>query len=171
MSRRPAVVFDADVYVNAVVGPDTDWAYLAGVLQAGTNPDADCLSIAFDAAGMRLMASPHILTTVERALHRLGVSTAHTQSAVDAMLDVVEASGGAVVDPARKVFDLPDHKHNLVMDLAVAVGATLIVTDDADLTVLRRWRGIPVLRLRPLHHPGPTAPSSRRLDAQARRSQ
>jgi predicted nucleic acid-binding protein len=159
MSERPAVVFDADVYVNAVVGPDTDWAYLAGVLQAGANPDADCLSIAFDADGMRLMTSPHILTTVERTLHRLGVSTPHTQAAIDAMLDIVEASGGAVVEPPRQVFDLPDHKHNLVMDLAVAVHAALIVTDDADLTVLSPWRGIPVLRLRPLHQPGLTRPA------------
>ncbi len=151
MSRRPAVVFDADVYVNALVGPDTDWAYLAGVLQATSNPDADCLSIAFDAAGMRLMTSPHILTTVERSLLRLGVGTGHVRTAVDALVDIVTASGGSVVEPARQVFDLSEH--NLVMDLALAVGASLIVTDDADLTVLSPWRGIPVLRLRPLHCP------------------
>ncbi|MCL2091735.1 MAG: PIN domain-containing protein [Micrococcales bacterium] len=158
MGERPTVVFDTDVYVNAIVGPDTDWAYLAGVLQAGTNPDADCLSIAFDAAGLRLMTSPHILTTVERTLRRLGVGTAHTQATLDAVLDVVEASGGAVVKPARQVFDLPDPKHNLVMDLALAVNAALVVTDDADLTALDPWRGIPVLRLRPLHRPGPGWP-------------
>lgn len=158
MSRRPAVVFDADVYVNAVVGPDTDWAYLSGVLQAGANPDADCLSIAYDAAGMRLMSSPHILATVERALRRLGVGTAHAQATVDAMVDIVEASGGAVVEPARQVFDLPDYRHAPVMDLAVAVDAALVVTDDADLTMLSPWRGIPVLRLRPLHHPGLARP-------------
>ena len=158
MSRRPAVVFGPDVYVNAFVGPDTDWAYLAGVLRAGANPDADCLSIAFDAAGMRLMTSPRILTAVEQTLHRLGVSTAHTQDALDAVLEAVEASGGAVVEPARQVSDLPDRTHAMVMDLAVAVGAALVVTDDADLTVLSPWRGIPVLRLRPLHHPGRTRP-------------
>jgi len=155
MSERPAVVFDADVFVNAVVGPDTDWPYLAGVLSAGPNPDADCLSIAFDAAGLRLMTSPHILTNVSGALRHLGVGAASVKATVAAVLDIVRTSGGAVVEPPRQVFDLPGRWNNLLMDLVIAVDAALVVTDDADLTALGPWQGIPVLRLRPLYSPDP----------------
>lgn len=158
MSERPAVVFDTDVYVNALVGPDSDWPYLAGVLSGSTNPDADCLSIAFDASGLRLMTSPHILTNVSGALRHLGVGAGSVKATIAAVLDIVRASGGAVVDAPRQVFDLPGRWNNLLMDLVLAVDAALLVTDDADLTELGPWQGIPVLRLRQLHRPGPTLP-------------
>ncbi|MCL2848497.1 MAG: hypothetical protein FWE61_00445 [Micrococcales bacterium] len=152
MAERPAVVFDTDVFVNAVVGPPTDWPHLSA-LSPSANPDADCLSIAFDGAGLRLMVSRYILSSISGTLRHLGVGAANTKTTISAVLDVVKASGGAVLDPPRHVFDLPDHHCNLLMDLAVAVHATLVVTDDADLNSLNAWQGIPILRLRPLHRP------------------
>ncbi|MCL2466777.1 MAG: hypothetical protein FWF02_00655 [Micrococcales bacterium] len=152
MRERPAVVFDTDVYVNALVGPDSDWTRLSS-LTASANPDADCLSMAFDASGMRVMISPRILSSVSNALRRLGVNAANTKAAVTAVLDVVKASGGRVVDPPGHRYD-PPHPKAMIMDLALEVDATLIVTDDADLS--SPWYGIPVLRLRPLYLPRPS---------------
>ncbi|MCL2464601.1 MAG: hypothetical protein FWF28_05985 [Micrococcales bacterium] len=66
-----------------------------------------------------------------------------------AIVDLVEMSGGAVVEPAPTVFDAEDHEHNPVMDLAVATDATLVVSNDTDLTALGPWRGcLPILRPR-----------------------
>ena len=41
-----------------------------------------------------------------------------------------------------------DHRHegNQVLDLAAEVGALLLVSEDADLTSMSPWRGVPILR-------------------------
>lgn len=50
--------------------------------------------------------------------------------------------------PPRTAHDCPDHEDNLILDLAAEVGALLIVSEDADLTSMSPWRGVPVLRAR-----------------------
>ena len=64
------------------------------------------------------------------------------------LVEMAEASGGGVLAPPRTVHDCPDHEDNLVLDLAAEVGALLIVSEDADLTSMSPWRGVPVLRAR-----------------------
>jgi predicted nucleic acid-binding protein len=53
-----------------------------------------------------------------------------------------------VLTPPRTVHDCRDPEDNLVLDLAAEVGALLIVSEDADLTGMSPWRGVPVLRAR-----------------------
>jgi len=150
---RPAVVYDINVFVNAVVAEDAEWPYLAQVPPATSNADADCLSIAFDSEELRLFASLHILENVARVLRDLGWTHATVEEYVDALTELVETSGGAILDPERQVFDVPDFEDNLVLDLAVACDALLVVSDDADLTTLSPWhQRIAILRPRDFVH-------------------
>jgi hypothetical protein len=59
-----------------------------------------------------------------------------------------QSSGGDVVDPPRLVHDCADLEDNHILDLAVEVGAMLVVSDDSDLTSMSPWRGTPILRPR-----------------------
>ena len=142
---RPGVVFDINVYVEAIAGPASLWPLLQEVPPRSTNAAADCLSLAFDTDVFRLFASPHILTNLARVLRRLGVSDLTVREACDTVLELIEITGGAVIEPPRTVFDVPDWGDNLIMDLAVAVNAILVVSDDTDL---------------PLYPPGKTASQS-----------
>lgn len=132
---RPAVVYDVNVFVNAVVAEDAEWPYLAQVPPATSNHDADCLSIAFDSEEFRLFTSLHILENVARVLRDLGWSHVTVEEYVEALTELVETSGGAVLDPERQVFGVPDFEDNL----AVACDALLVVSDDTDLTALSPW--------------------------------
>jgi len=49
------------------------------------------------------------------------------------------------VEPAETVADCRDAKDNRYLDLALAGGAGIIVSGDADLLVLDPWRGVGVL--------------------------
>jgi predicted nucleic acid-binding protein len=64
------------------------------------------------------------------------------------LTEMVQASGGDVLVPPRTVHDCPDYEDNLVLDPVAEVGALLIVSEDADLTSMSPWRGVPVLRAR-----------------------
>jgi predicted nucleic acid-binding protein len=145
----PAVVFDINVYVEAIAGPASDWPLLSEVPPRTANASADCLSLAFDADDFRLFASPHILTNLTRILRRAGMSEETTLETVNAILDIIDMTGGAVIDPPRAVFDVADYEDNLIMDLAVATDAILVVSEDTDLTSISPWRGrIPIMRPR-----------------------
>ena len=146
---RPAVVFDINVLINAVVGDDSDFPYLAQVPPTTSNADADCLSIAFDADDFGVFVSPHIMENVARILGGAGLSATTIEAYVDAILDVVETSGAEVLDPPRKVFDVADHEDNLILDFAVACEATIVVSNDTDLTSISRWHNrVAVMRPR-----------------------
>lgn len=146
---RPAVVFDINVYVKAIAGKGSEWPRIQEIPPATSNAAADCLSIAFDAEEFRVFASPHILRNTARVLQELGLSPQTVDGAMRAVLEIVRESGGAVVEPPRHCSDVHDHEDNLIMDLAVAVDAFLVVSDDTDLTSISPWRGrIPILRPR-----------------------
>jgi putative PIN family toxin of toxin-antitoxin system len=49
------------------------------------------------------------------------------------------------IEPAEKVEDCRDAKDNRYLELALAAGATVIVSGDADLLVLDPWRGVRLL--------------------------
>lgn len=146
---KPAVVYDINVLVAAFVGPDSEWPYIAQVPPSTDNADADALSIAFDADEFSLYSSPHIMENLARVLVGLGVQPARVADVVDAVLEIVETSGGAVIDPPRQAFDVADHEDNLILDLAVAAGATIVVSNDTDLTSLSPWHNrIAIMRPR-----------------------
>jgi putative PIN family toxin of toxin-antitoxin system len=48
--------------------------------------------------------------------------------------------------PSERVTDCRDAKHNKYLELALAAGAGVIVSGDADLLVLHPWRGVRILR-------------------------
>jgi putative PIN family toxin of toxin-antitoxin system len=49
------------------------------------------------------------------------------------------------IEPKDKIEDCRDAKDNRYLELALAAGATVIVSGDADLLVLHPWRGVRVL--------------------------
>lgn len=145
----PAVVFDINVYVYAIASNDTDWPYLRRLPPASENSEADCLSLALDGEEFRLYASPHILKNIGRLLGAARVPPELTERWVRELVDIIEMTGGGVIEPERTVFDIRDHEDNLIMDLAVAADAVVVVTNDTDLTSLSPWHGrIPILRPR-----------------------
>jgi len=145
-SAASPVVFDINVLVNALVGPDSTFPLLGAIPPASSNSSADCLSIVFDAYEFRLYVSPHILANTVRVLGLLGLSAALAEEYIDAVVDIVESSGGQVIDPPRTVFDVHDFEDNLVLDLVVATDSLILVSDDVDLTELSPWNGRVVLR-------------------------
>jgi len=50
------------------------------------------------------------------------------------------------VEPREEVRDCRDPKDNRYLELALAAGASAVLTGDEDLLVLHPWRGIQVLR-------------------------
>ncbi len=147
---KPAVVYDINVLVSAFVGPDAEWPFIAQVPPTTSSPDADALSIAFDADEFSLYSSPHVMENLARVLvDDYGVQPARAASIVAAVLEIVDTSGGAVIDPPRKAFDVADHEDNLILDLAIAVEATIVVSNDTDLTSLSPWHNrIAIMRPR-----------------------
>ena len=61
------------------------------------------------------------------------------------LAEIAEASGGGLIDPPQAVGDCPDWEDNRILDLALAAGAFIIVSADADLTTMSPWRGRPVI--------------------------
>lgn len=144
---RPAVVFDIHIYVNALVGAGSEFPKIVEVPPGTGNAASDCLSVAFDGDDFRLYISPHIIRNLTRILGELKLSEQLIEGYLDAVLELVEASGGAVIDPPRKCFDVEDYEDNLIVDLSLASEATLIVSDDTDLTDLSPWHSrMPIVR-------------------------
>lgn len=135
----PAVVFDIHIYVNALVGEGSEFPRIVEVPPGAGNAAADCLSLAFDGDDFRLFTSPHIVRNLTRILRDLDLSEQLIEMYLEAVLELVENSGGAVVDPPRKCFDVEDYEDNLIVDLSLACDATLIVSDDTNLTELSPW--------------------------------
>ena len=149
MGEHPtSVVFDVQILVNALVGPDSTYPLITSIPPSTSNPAADCLSIAFDADDFRLYTSPHILTNTARVLAELGLSAGLIESYVGELVSTVTTSGGQVIDPPRTVFDVRDYEDNLILDLVVAVDALLLFSDDTDLTSMNPWNGRLILRPR-----------------------
>ncbi len=143
------VVFDVNVLVQAVASGNSPYLSWPSPPPTSGNPFADCLGIINDAAEFALWLSPHILDNTTRVLMAV-VGTPKEEAADyrEILLEMADASGGGFITPPRTVHDCPDHEDNLVLDLAVEVGALLVVSEDADLTGMSPWRGVPILRAR-----------------------
>lgn len=143
------VVFDVNVLVQAIASGNSPYLSWPSPPPTSGNPFADCLGIINDAAEFALWLSPHILDNTVRVLMAVvGTPKEEANDYRDILVEMAEASGGDVLVPPRTVHDCPDHEDNLVLDLAAEVGALLIVSEDADLTSMSPWRGVPVLRAR-----------------------
>lgn len=146
MANPTPIVYDIHVWVLAITGENSTFPRIPAIPPTSGNPNADCLSIAFDAEEFAVWSSPHVLTNTARVLGELGISEKVVNAYIDAILDVIEASGGQVVEPPRVAFDSGDFEDNLILDLAVAADALIVVSDDTDLTPLSPWHGRLILR-------------------------
>lgn len=138
---KTAVVFDVNVFVDALVGPDSTYPRIVAVPPTTSNAAADAISLAFDAEEFILFVSPHILRNTAKVLKRLRLSADVVEKYIAAIQDIVDYSGGQVIDPPRVVFDVRDFEDNLVLDLAVDVDALIVVSADTDLTSMSPWNG------------------------------
>jgi predicted nucleic acid-binding protein len=140
------VVFDIHVFVHNMLNDESTWPEVSPLPPKTGSAAADCISLAFDALEVRLYISPHIIRNTVRILR----DTEHSDSVIDAyieaLVDIVDISGGAVVDPLPLDHGVRDHEDNRILDLVLAVDADILVSDDNDLTSLSPWNGRPILR-------------------------
>lgn len=143
------ITFDVNVLVRAVVEGNSTFSSWPGPPPTGPHPAAECVGIINDAREFSLYLSPHILANVVRVLadpdgYRWPIGRAEEYVAV--LAEIVEASGGEIIEPQVRVSDRLDYEDNRILELALASGSLLIVSSDADLLEMSPWRGIPVVR-------------------------
>lgn len=128
------VVFDVNVYLDYVLGPNGSWLLLPDVPPRTDNPAADAISLAFSGR-FALYASPHILTNVARVVRAADVSEGVVERFIAAMVDMCEFSGGAVIEPSERDHGIADFEDNFILSLATdpAVDAQIVVSRDRDL--------------------------------------
>lgn len=108
----------------------------------------DAFSLAWDGFNFGLYVSPHILQNASRVLKSLGLSSQLVAELTEVFVEVVNFSGGSVLEPDRLVFDVRDFEDNLILDVAKAVDAQIVVTSDKDLLELSPWNGRLIMRPR-----------------------
>jgi putative PIN family toxin of toxin-antitoxin system len=143
------VVFDVNVWINALLGPHTDYPYLPVVPPKGLNPSADAMSMAFDGDRFAVYCSPHILRNIARVLHEAGLSEFTVSRALQDVADIVALSGGSIVEPKREVVHQRDHEDNLILDLVLETDAAILVTADSELLDANGWKGRAILHPKP----------------------
>jgi predicted nucleic acid-binding protein len=99
------------------------------------------------AAEFALWLSPHILSNVDRILTQLFKWEAdRAEQYIGTLVSAAKHSGGGVVDEVPHVVgECQDYQDNLILDLAVEVGAFLVVSNDTDLLAMSPWRGTPII--------------------------
>lgn len=140
------VVYDVNVLVTAAALGNSPYRSWPSPPPASGNPAADCLGIMNDAAEFALWLSPHVLVNTQRVLlDALKLDSAHVDAYITILGQIAAASGGGIVAPPEVVSDCDDWEDNRILDLALEVGALLLVSDDTDLLAMSPWRGTPVL--------------------------
>lgn len=143
------VVFDVNILVGAAAGGNSPFRSWPSPPPTSGNAYADCLGLIVDAAEFGLWLSPHILDNTARVLTEgLKWTEDKVELYLSILAEVTDHSGGGIIAPPVTVHDCRDHEDNRILDLAVEVGALLIVSEDTDLTSMSPWRGTPVLRPR-----------------------
>jgi predicted nucleic acid-binding protein len=140
------VVFDVNVLVLAIAAGESPFRSWPSPPPTSGNPSADCLGVVNDAAEFALWLSPHILVNTGRVLASvLKMPEDEIDEYLEVLAEIAGASGGGIIDPPQVVGDCQDWEDNRVLDLAMAGGAFLVVSADADLTTLSPWRGRPII--------------------------
>ena len=147
MSRQ--VTFDINVLIKAAVEGNTIFWSWPSPPPVGPYPAAECVGIVNDAHVFSLWLSPHVLRNVIRVLvDPAGYQWPADQAEAygDILVEIVQASGGHIVEPAIKVSDCEDYEDNRILELALASGSALVVSSDEHLVAMSPWRGIPIIR-------------------------
>jgi putative PIN family toxin of toxin-antitoxin system len=127
--HRTLIVFDAPVLVSAAIG-------VGGIpLQAFAKARA---------AGSLAM-SRQVFDEISDVLHRSALARFLDPALRDDLLDQL-VFGTEWFAPGIVVTDCRDVADNKYLELALASGATVIVSGDQELLVLDPWRGIRILR-------------------------
>lgn len=148
MSPNLGVVFDVNIWIAAVLGPDSEYPYLSKVPPQTQNASADAVSLALDGELFRVYVSPHIINHVAKVLTGQGLSIASTTNVLETMTDIVHFSGGSVVDPSRNLLESKDFEDNYILDLAISSGSSVVVTLDRQFLGLSPWRSRLILHPR-----------------------
>jgi predicted nucleic acid-binding protein len=144
------VTVDVNVFIGAVAGGNDAFRSWPSPPPVRGNLAANVVGILNDAREFSLYVSEHILANVLRVLTApppdgYGWAVERAEEYVELLVEVAEASGGAVVEPGDIVTDCADYEDNRILECAAASGSVLIVSDDTDLTSMSPWRGTPVL--------------------------
>jgi hypothetical protein len=144
------VVVDVNVLVAAVAGGNDAFHSWPSPPPVRGNYAANVVGILNDAREFSLFLSTHILVNTVRVLtgtppDGFGWSAEQAQRYVEVLVDIAQASGGDVIEPATTVADCPDHEDNRILECAQAANALLTVSDDEDLLGLSPWRGTPIV--------------------------
>lgn len=141
-------VFDVNVWLHGLIGPDSEFPYLTKVLPATSNASADCFSLVFDGDRFSVFISPHILKNIARVLRETGLSENLIARICEDIVEIVIFSQGSVLDPYRKIVELEDHEDNLILDLLFATNSEVLVILDNQLLDHSGWLGRVFLRPR-----------------------
>jgi predicted nucleic acid-binding protein len=141
------VVYDVNVLVTAVASGNSPFRSWPSPPPVSGNPAADCVGVISDAAEFALWLSPHILSNIDRVLTELFKWDPEKIGAyLRVLVAAAEHSGGGVASHVpRVVNECADHEDNLILDLAIEVGALLIVSNDTGLLSMSPWRGTPII--------------------------
>ncbi len=123
------IVFDASAVVSAALREDS--VPERALLRAEAT-DLFALSAEVEAEIVEVLGRPRFARAVTAARRAR-------------ILDTLRA-GAVWFAPAERVTDCRDAKDNKYLELALASGAGVLVTGDADLLVLQPWRGVRILR-------------------------
>lgn len=141
-------MLDINVLVQAVTGQEADAAFESWPSPPPLrgDPAANCVGVLNDAREFALWLSPHLLDGTGRVLREFyGWSAARTDQYLAILARITERSGGAVIEPQETVTDCDDWEDNRILELALASGAVLIVSNDDDLLQMSPWRGTPIV--------------------------
>ena len=144
------VTVDVNVFVAAVAGGHDAFHSWPSPPPVRGNPAANVIGIFNDGREFGLFVTEHILGNTVRVLcgakpDGYGWEPERAEDYVQVIVEIAEASGGAVIEPATTVAECPDYEDNRILECAAASGSILIVSDDTDLLSMSPWRGTPVL--------------------------
>jgi predicted nucleic acid-binding protein len=144
------VTVDVNVFVAAVAGGNDEFHSWPSLPPIRGNLAANAVGILNDAREFSLFLTEHILANVLRVLTGpppagYGWAIERGEEYVELLIEIAEASGGAVVKPGEPIADCQDHEDNRILECAAASGSALIISDDSDLTSMTPWRGTPIV--------------------------
>ncbi len=123
------IVFDASAVVSAALGVNS--VPERALLHAEAT-DLFALSAEVDAEIAEVLGRPRFARSI---------GTERRARILDAL-----RAGAVWFSPTERVTDCRDAKDDKYLELALAAGADVIVTGDADLLVLHPWRGVRILQ-------------------------
>jgi predicted nucleic acid-binding protein len=139
---RLRVVFDINVYVDAISHSSSTFPYLSSGPPKTSNAAADCLSLALDDEDFKLFISPHILLNTARVLKgEMGIESKRVEAILTGFTEIVHCTQGSIVDPKRTNHDQKDFEDNLILDLVKTTEALILVTSDVVLLDQNPWNG------------------------------